>query len=108
MRPATAALPISDMQKAMLSAVAKSSTEPHRKVLKAKALLMAADGWANIRIAARLEVSATSVKSWRERFAAEGMGKFGVVQAERYDYLLRCPRCLDGYGDRRMLASSSS
>src|ERR1019366_3014977 len=83
MRPATAALPISDMQKAMLSAIAKSSTEPHRKVLKAKALLMAADGWANIRIAARLEVSATSVKSWRERFAAEGMGKFGVVRAGR-------------------------
>jgi hypothetical protein len=34
---------------------------------------------ANTRIAARLEVSVTSVKSWRERFAAEGMSRFGVV-----------------------------
>jgi transposase len=74
---------MSDIQKAMLSAVARSSTEPHRKVLRAKALLLASEGWANTRIAARLEVSATSVKSWRERFAAEGMSRFGRVKSGR-------------------------
>jgi transposase len=74
---------MSDIQKAMLSAVAKSSTEPHRNVLRARALLLASEGWANTRIAARLEVSATSVKSWRERFAAEGMSRFGVVKSGR-------------------------
>lgn len=74
---------MSDVQKSMLSAVAKSSTEPHRNVLRARALLLASEGWANTRIAARLEVSATSVKSWRERFAAEGMSRFGVVKSGR-------------------------
>lgn len=83
MRKATAALTITDVQKAMLQAVARSHSEPHRKVVRAKALLLAAEGWANTRIAARLEVSPTSVKKWRERFASEGMSKFGQVRTGR-------------------------
>jgi len=45
--------------------------------------LAAADGVANTRIAADLGVTAVSVRAWRERFAAEGLAKWGKVRAGR-------------------------
>jgi transposase len=67
----------------MLEALAKSSAAPHREVLRARALLMAAEGVANDRIAAELGVSATSVRSWRRRFSEDGMARFGRVRPGR-------------------------
>lgn len=63
--------------------MAKSSAAPHREVLRARALLMAAEGVANDRIAAELGVSATSVRSWRRRFSEDGMARFGRVRPGR-------------------------
>jgi transposase-like protein len=47
-------------------------------VVRAKALLAAADGVGNTRIAADLGVTAVSVRAWRERFEAEGLAKWGT------------------------------
>lgn len=83
MRNATAALVLTDSQKAMLTAVAKSGRQSYRRVIRANALLLASEGWANTRIALRLEVSPTSVKDWRDRFVVEGMSKFGKIRPGR-------------------------
>jgi hypothetical protein len=52
-------------------------------VQRARALLMAADGIANTRIAGDVDVSVATVRSWRERFAEDGLAKFGEVRAGR-------------------------
>ena len=44
----------------------------------ARALLAAADGGANTRIAADLGVTVVSVRAWRARFESEGLGGFQV------------------------------
>ena len=74
---------MSEGQRQMLVKVARSQTALHREVVRAKALLAAADGVANTRIAADLGVTAVSVRAWRERFAAEGLARWGKVRAGR-------------------------
>ena len=63
----------------MLETLAASRTGPHREVLRARALLLAADGVANERIAAEVGVIPVTVRAWRARFAAEGLSEFGRV-----------------------------
>jgi transposase len=46
-------------------------------------MLMAGQGMANTRIAAQVGVSASTVKSWRDRFAEQGLVKFGQVAKGR-------------------------
>ena len=41
---------------------------PHRKVIQAKALLLAADGVATNEVARRCDTTETSVRAWRRRF----------------------------------------
>jgi transposase len=74
---------MSQGQRETLVKVARSQTALHREVVRAKALLAAADGLANTRIAADLGVTAVSVRAWRERFAAEGLARWGRVRAGR-------------------------
>jgi transposase len=83
MRAATPALDMTDGQREILEALAKSRTASHREVTRAKALLLAAQGVANTAIAASLGVSASSVAAWRSRFADEGLSKFGQVRSGR-------------------------
>jgi transposase len=83
MRPATPALALVEGQREVLEALARSSAAPHRQVVRAKALLLAADGVATTAIAARLGVSPASVVAWRGRFAKEGLAKFGQVRRGR-------------------------
>jgi Winged helix-turn helix len=52
---------------------AASLTLPFRVVVRAKLVLLAAEGRANREIAARLDMSADRVAGWRKRFAAEGI-----------------------------------
>jgi transposase len=70
-------------QREVLESLARSQSGAHREVVRAKALLMAADGMANTAIAASLSVSPASVKSWRERFTEEGLAKLGQVRKGR-------------------------
>ncbi len=60
-----------------------SRTAPHRDVQRAQALLFAADGVANVRIAEQVGVSVVTVRQWRARFGQEGLAKFGKVRAGR-------------------------
>jgi transposase len=82
-RLATTALALASGQEEVLKSLARSRTAAHGQVIRAEALLLAAQGVANTAIAARLGVSASSVVAWRERFAQEGLAKFGEVRQGR-------------------------
>jgi transposase len=83
MHPATPALVLEEGQRDVLEVLARSTAAPHREVVRAQALLLAAAGLANTAIATRVGVSPSSVVSWRERFAAEGLAKFAQVRQGR-------------------------
>lgn len=55
------ALTVTATQRAELERMAASTTLPHRRVVQAKALLLAADGLANEQIARRCEVGVDTV-----------------------------------------------
>ena len=57
--------------------MARARSAPHRQVQRAKALLLAADGVANTRIAVAVGVTVVTVRAWRNRFAEEGLAKLG-------------------------------
>ena len=67
----------------MLEALSVSRTAAHREVQRARALLLAADGVANTRIASEVGVTATTVRAWRSRFEAQGLTKFAKVAPGR-------------------------
>ena len=83
MRRAAPALEISDGQRETLTVLSRSRTAPVREVQRARALLLAADGVANYRVAAEVGVSPATVVAWRDRFAVEGLVKFGQVRKGR-------------------------
>ena len=83
MRQPVPALPVSAGQREVLESVARSQSAPHREVVRARALLMAADGRANTAIARALSVSPGSVSGWRARFAEDGLVKFAQVREGR-------------------------
>src|SRR5450759_3594157 len=83
MNKAAAPLVMSAGQRESLMVLARTSTAAHREVQRAKVLLMAAEGVANSQIAASVGVTPVTVRSWRARFAAEGLAKFGQVRQGR-------------------------
>ena len=83
MRPAAPALRMTDAERAILEELARSQTAAHREVIRAKALLSAADGVANTAIGNELGVSPSSVTAWRARFAEEGLTKLAKVRPGR-------------------------
>ena len=99
MNNAAAPLVMSAGQRESLTVLSRSSTAPHRQVQRAKVLLMAGQGVANSQIAASVGVTPVTVRSWRARFASEGLAKFGqvregrgrkpVLSAEKVDEIVR-------------------
>jgi transposase len=83
MRSATPPMPLTDSQRKVLETLSRSATAPHRDVRRARALLLAGEGVANTHIAAVVGASPSTVKAWRERFAEQGLVKFGQVAAGR-------------------------
>ena len=83
MRSASPPLAITESQYTILERVAASRTAGHREVTRAKALLLSGQGLANTAIAARLQVSPSSVASWRTEFSTDGLAKFGKVRPGR-------------------------
>ncbi len=71
---------LSDADRAELQRRARCYSAPHAEVVRAKIVLLAADGLENTVIAARLDVHVGAVSRWRKRFAAEGMGGLGDRQ----------------------------
>jgi len=77
------ALEMTIEQRAELMARAKSSTAPHREVARARLLLDAADGMANVDLAGLYQVSVLTVAHWRRRFSERGMADFAKVDKGR-------------------------
>ncbi len=77
------ALTVSDEQRSGLEVMARSSSLPHRKVVQAKGLLLAADGVANEEIARRCGTTPDTVRRWRARFARAGVDGVGVIARGR-------------------------
>ena len=65
---------LSDADRAGLQRRARCYTAPHAEVVRAKIVLLAAEGLENTVIAGRLDVHVGVVSRWRMRFAREGMG----------------------------------
>src|SRR4051794_14267203 len=76
-------LPMSESERATLEQLSRSQTAPHREVQRAKVLLLASDGVANIRISAELGVTPVTVRAWRARFLEDGLAKLGQVRDGR-------------------------
>src|ERR1700730_4958665 len=70
-------------QRGALQVSARARSAQHRQVQRAKALLLAADGVANTRIADEVGVTAVTVRAWRNRFAEDGLAKLGEVRKGR-------------------------
>jgi hypothetical protein len=68
---AAAEIILSSQERCELERRAAKLTLPYRDVQRAKLVLYAADGLANIEIAARLEMCSKVVGQWRRRFAAD-------------------------------------
>jgi transposase len=78
-----APLSVSVAQRAALEAIAGASSLPHRKVVQARALLLAADGVGTNEVARRCGTTATSVLAWRRRFATDGVEGVGRIAPGR-------------------------
>lgn len=64
---------LSDADRKVLEERARAYTLPHAEVVRAKIVLLAADGVANTVIAERLDVHVDVVSRWRKRFCEEGI-----------------------------------
>ena len=60
-------------QRHELEARARRYTSPYRDVVRARIVLMAAQGLDNDEIAARLDTSRVIVSKWRKRFFEQGL-----------------------------------
>jgi transposase len=77
------ALKVTKAQRVELERMARSRVLEHRKVMQARALLLAADGVANEEIARRCDTTPDTVRRWRFRFADAGVDGVGVIAAGR-------------------------
>jgi hypothetical protein len=90
----TPALKLSGSQREALTRLSRSTTASYREVQRAKVFLLADDGLANTAIGARVGVSPTTGKPWRQRCECEGLKGLVRVRPGRG----RKPRI--GAGDR--------
>jgi transposase/transposase-like protein len=70
-------------ERGTLEKLERSRTAPHQQVLRAKALLMAAEGEANTRIAEEVGVTPVTVRAWRQRFSADGLAGLEKIREGR-------------------------
>lgn len=76
-------LEMSDEQRAALEVMARSDSLPYRRVLQARALVMAADGMPNAAIARKVKKKPDTVRAWRKRFCEDGVEGVGVIRPGR-------------------------
>ncbi len=72
---------LTDQQRRELEQRAQAYTSPYCQVIRAKIILMSAEGLANNEIAARLDTSPQVVHRWRKRFSEQGLE--GLVDHRR-------------------------
>jgi transposase len=76
-------LAMSNAQRDALETMARSTKLGHRKVVQAKALLLAADGVGTNEVARRCHTTNESVRSWRRRFETDGVEGVGRIATGR-------------------------
>jgi len=76
-------LSLTDEQRRRLEVMARSPSLPHRKVVQARGLLLAADGVANEEIARRCATTPDTVRRWRARCAESGVEGVGEIAPGR-------------------------
>ena len=64
---------LSAEERSHLEALSRRYTAPYRDVVRAKIVLLAADGWENKAIAERLDTPRRIVRKWRQRYLEEGV-----------------------------------
>jgi transposase len=64
---------LSEADRVALERRARSYTAPHAQVIRARIVLLAAEGWANVDIADELGVHVDVVSRWRKRYHEEGI-----------------------------------
>ena len=74
---------MTDGQRGVLETLVRSHTAEVRQVLRARVLLLAAEGVSNVEIAERCGVSRPTVLAWRGQFEVEGLMRFGQVAKGR-------------------------
>jgi transposase len=80
---AAAPLRVSRRDRIELERLARSSSLPHRVVVQASALLLAADGVANEAIARECATTPDTVRRWRAKFQAGGVDAVGSIAPGR-------------------------
>lgn len=65
---------LTDAEEQRLQKVARKYTSPYCDVIRAKIVLLAAEGLENKQIAARLDLPRQIVSKWRKRFCQERLG----------------------------------
>ena len=66
-------VPLNDDQRTALTTWARSRALPQRQVLRARIILLAAEGVSHAAIAAQLGCSEPTVRLWRQRFSDAGI-----------------------------------
>jgi transposase len=74
---------LSDGERETLERLARAQSVPHRQVLQARVLLLAADGVANAVIAEDVGVTPVTVRAWRARFVADGLAGLEKIRDGR-------------------------
>src|SRR5215470_20012995 len=72
---------LGDTQRAELESLSRRATAPFRLVLRARVVLLAAEGLANCVIAGRLGICEDTARKWRRRYCEQGIG--GLADAPR-------------------------
>jgi transposase len=70
-------------QRSALERMARSRSLPRRKIVQARALLLAADGVPTNEVARRCHTTDSSVRAWRRRFADHGVEAVGRIAPGR-------------------------
>lgn len=65
---------LTDQEKQHIESMAGQYTSPYYKVIRAKIVLLAAEGLSNKRIANRLDLPRQIVSKWRKRFFEQRLG----------------------------------
>ncbi len=68
------AIVLTDEERHLLDETARKYTSPYCDVVRAKVVLLAADGLENTTIAGRLDLPRQIVSKWRKRFCLERLG----------------------------------
>lgn len=90
---------LDDVTREILEDIARAQALPHRDVMRAKLILLVAEGHCVTEVARRLEMRRRIVRKWAERFKRKGL--LGLEDGKRSG---RPPRFSPGGGDVRRQA----